>query len=287
MVGPAAPWCVCPCRPRVSPRLGPPGGAVPAAPGRLSHFLGTAAALACLAGDRNHLGLMLAPRSDAAAVVDRPVSGPRVLVVDRQTLFGAALRSLLIAPPLAAAVTTGTRTDVALAMAANQAVDLVVCDVLAGPVDAHSLAHGLAAAHPPVPLLLLGELDELAPALPLLLEGACGELTKRVPPADLVAAAGAVLDGHLVVSSDLVTAMLSGAKGSVGTVATAPLQLSRVEREVFAMIGQAQTVAAIALARGISRKTVRNHMASIYRKLELRNRTEAMLLAARMGLASP
>ena len=39
-------------------------------------------------------------------------------------------------------------------------------------------------------------------------------------------------------------------------------------------------------ARGISQKTVRNHLASIYRKLEVRSRTEAVLCAARMGLTA-
>jgi len=50
------------------------------------------------------------------------------------------------------------------------------------------------------------------------------------------------------------------------------------------MVGRANSVAAIAEFRGISSKTVRNHLASIYRKLELHGRTEAMLWAARMGL---
>jgi DNA-binding NarL/FixJ family response regulator len=50
------------------------------------------------------------------------------------------------------------------------------------------------------------------------------------------------------------------------------------------MIGRAQSVTSIATSRGISSKTVRNHLAKIYRKLELHGRTEAMLWAARQGL---
>jgi DNA-binding CsgD family transcriptional regulator len=52
------------------------------------------------------------------------------------------------------------------------------------------------------------------------------------------------------------------------------------------MIGQAQSIPSIAASRGISHKTVRNHLAKIYRKLDLHGRTEAMLWAARMGLTS-
>jgi DNA-binding NarL/FixJ family response regulator len=61
-------------------------------------------------------------------------------------------------------------------------------------------------------------------------------------------------------------------------------QLSPTELEIIAMIGQAQSIPAIAASRGISHKTVRNHLAKIYRKLELHGRTEAMLWAARQGL---
>jgi DNA-binding NarL/FixJ family response regulator len=63
-------------------------------------------------------------------------------------------------------------------------------------------------------------------------------------------------------------------------------QLSPTERDILAMIGDAKSIPFIAETRGISNKTVRNHLANIYRKLELRSRTEAMLWAARMGLTS-
>jgi hypothetical protein len=51
------------------------------------------------------------------------------------------------------------------------------------------------------------------------------------------------------------------------------------------MVGRGRSVSEIASVRQISQKTVRNHMASIYRKLDLKNRVEAMLFAARIGLA--
>jgi DNA-binding NarL/FixJ family response regulator len=63
-------------------------------------------------------------------------------------------------------------------------------------------------------------------------------------------------------------------------------QLSPTEMEILVMIGRADSIPAIAASRGISHKTVRNHLAKIYRKLELHSRTEAMLWAARMGLTN-
>jgi DNA-binding NarL/FixJ family response regulator len=62
------------------------------------------------------------------------------------------------------------------------------------------------------------------------------------------------------------------------------IPLSPTELDILTMIGRAQSIPAIAASRGISHKTVRNHLANIYRKLELRSRTEAMLCAVRMGL---
>ena len=51
---------------------------------------------------------------------------------------------------------------------------------------------------------------------------------------------------------------------------------------MLSLLGQAHSTRSIAAARGISDKTVRNHMASIYRKLEVRNRSEAIMWSLRM-----
>ncbi len=211
---------------------------------------------------------------------------PRVLVIDRQSLFLEAMRSLLAAPPMGAVTTTVTRSDLGCDLAARGGFDLVLCDVLAEPLDGGKVLGLLQLLSPPVPLVLLGELDELVPALRLILEGAAGLFTKDARPEELVTGAAAVLGGHRALSAGVLEAALSQGDGQAAGGSPADL-LSRAEREVLALIGQARSVAAIAAARGVSQKTVRNHMASIYRKLELRNRTEAVLLAARMGLVAP
>jgi DNA-binding NarL/FixJ family response regulator len=82
----------------------------------------------------------------------------------------------------------------------------------------------------------------------------------------------------------LVVARLSGEDS--GSARPGLSRLSRTEIDILAMVGAARSIQAIAAARGISQKTVRNHLANIYRKLELRSRTEAMLCAARMGLTA-
>jgi DNA-binding CsgD family transcriptional regulator len=52
-------------------------------------------------------------------------------------------------------------------------------------------------------------------------------------------------------------------------------RLSPTELDILTMIGETKPIRVISAARGISHKIVRNHLANIHRKLELRSRTEA------------
>jgi DNA-binding CsgD family transcriptional regulator len=72
---------------------------------------------------------------------------------------------------------------------------------------------------------------------------------------------------------------MSGHEAATGGVYD---RLSPTERIILSLLGQAHSTRAIAAARGISDKTVRNHLASIYRKLEVRNRSEAIIWSLRM-----
>ena len=95
----------------------------------------------------------------------------------------------------------------------------------------------------------------------------------------------AVVSGHRAIGSGLLVRLLERPTGLRAPESeTFAGRLSPTELAILGMIGQAQSIPAIAANRGISHKTVRNHLAKIYRKLDLHGRTEAMLWAARMGL---
>jgi DNA-binding NarL/FixJ family response regulator len=207
------------------------------------------------------------------------------LVVDRQPLFLAALSSLLGAPPLSAHVVTSSRSDTALDLVRAGRVDLVFCEVRAEPMSGFEFVSALAAEQPSVPVILLGDRDDDGDLTSALATPAAGLFTKDAGLHEFLGGVQAVLSGHRAIGANLMSVVMTrlAQQGPVGPKLPGS-QLSPTEREILAMIGHAQSIHAIAASRGISHKTVRNHLAKIYRKLDLHGRTEAMLWAARSGL---
>jgi DNA-binding NarL/FixJ family response regulator len=210
-----------------------------------------------------------------------------MLVIDRQPLFLAALSTLLGAEPLSARVTTCPRTDSALEIARLRRVDVVFCEVRSMPMSGSEFVRILAEEMPAIPVILLGDRDDEALLTEALMSPAAGLFTKDSSLDEFVVGVQAVLSGHRAIGSSLMGRVLDRLAHRPTTDVRRPgSQLSPTELEILAMIGQAESIPAIAASRGISHKTVRNHLAKIYRKLELHGRTEAMLWAARSGLTT-
>lgn len=215
----------------------------------------------------------------------RPVAA---LIIDRQPLFLAALGSLLGEPPLSARVTICHRSDAALDIIRGQEVDLVFCEVRSEPIPGTELTRLLAAEKPAVPVVLLGDHDDEQALTEALLSPAAGLFTKDTNLDEFLVGVRAVLSGHRAIGAGLMGRVIDRlARQPAGEAKRMGSLLSPTELEILAMIGHAESITAIATSRGISHKTVRNHLAKIYRKLDLHGRTEAMLWAARMGLTSP
>jgi two-component system response regulator DegU len=60
--------------------------------------------------------------------------------------------------------------------------------------------------------------------------------------------------------------------------------ITRREEEVLQLIADGCSTPEVAEQMYISQKTVKNHLASIYQKLDARDRTQAVLQAVRMGI---
>lgn len=210
------------------------------------------------------------------------------VVIDKQPLFLDALATLLAAPPLAAAVTRCARSDAALEILRGEGADIVFCELSARPLPGSELVRVLASEMPAIPVILLGEQAEEQRLTQLLRYPVAGVFTKDASLDEFLVGVRAVLSGHRAIGARLMARLLERLD-SLPTIdgSRSGRQLSQTEREILAMIGAAESVQAIAASRGVSDKTVRNHLAKIYRKLDLHGRTDAMLWAARMGLSEP
>lgn len=226
-----------------------------------------------------------APRLiEAAGEAVRPISA---LLIDRQPLFLAALASLLEAAPLSARVHTCTRSDEGLELVRTGEFDLVCCELRAEPMSGVELVRVLTQDGSQISVVLLGDEGDEAELATALTTNVAGLFTKSAALDEFLAGVRAVTLGHRAIGSVLMARLLERLAPPLPPESLRfANQLSPTELEILAMIGRAQSIPTIAASRGISHKTVRNHLAKIYRKLDLHGRTEAMLWATRMGLTS-
>lgn len=254
----------------------------------MSPFLGTTVPLRPERAPSTFQVVVIVPRSDRrGSSLDHNAGRPRIVIVDGQPLFVDALAVLLGRPPLSAVTSAAGRSDDALQMLRSDRVDLVLCDARPRPLPLHAF---LALVHDtpgPPPVIVLGDVEDQESLVASIDSEVAGIFTKDVEPDQFLEGVRAVLAGHRAIGANVLGRLVSRINSSPGPPARSGLaQLSPTEIDILTMVGGASSVGQIAQARGISEKTVRNHLANIYRKLELRSRTEAMLCAARMGLVS-
>jgi DNA-binding NarL/FixJ family response regulator len=230
--------------------------------------------------------MVVVPTASASSVTtDDMAAQLATLVIDRQPLFLAALGSLLAAPPLSARVTSTSSSEAGLDLVRAGGVDLVFCELRAEPIGGVEFVRHLGEEQLTTPVILLGDREDGASLVGAISSPAAGLFTKDAGVQEFLGGVGAVISGHRAIGAGLMNQILD--RLSQQRTAPAPgsrNQLSTTELEILTMIGRAQSVNSIAASRGISNKTVRNHLGRIYRKLELHGRTEAVLWAARMGL---
>jgi DNA-binding NarL/FixJ family response regulator len=205
----------------------------------------------------------------------------RVLLVDRRPLFLAALAELIRAVHPGAVIDITTDSERALLVTLEGRVDLVFCEARAAPLTGADLAAGVRRAGLQTNVILIGDADDQQLLVSRLGCGAAGFFTKDAAPEMFLEGMKAVLAGHFVLSPELLRPTLERLTDNAQSHAEGLGQLSEAERRILVMVGQAHSTRAIAASHGISEKTVRNHLASIYRKLRIRNRSEAIVFTAR------
>ena len=94
------------------------------------------------------------------------------------------------------------------------------------------------------------------------------------------------MSGETALSPQLAASMLDEVRRLDRPNADEERIVTRREEEVLQLIADGCSTPEVAEKLYISQKTVKNHLASIYQKLDARDRTQAVLQAVRMGIVS-
>jgi len=132
-------------------------------------------------------------------------------------------------------------------------------------------------------VLLLSAYDDDPFIIAALQAGASGYVLKTAEADQIVAAVETVSRGHSAFDADLTAKALAHFVGSP-ELAAAGVLVSEREREVLRLVAEGLTNRGIGHQLGISDRTVQGHLASIYEKLGVGSRTEAVTKALQLGL---
>ena len=213
----------------------------------------------------------------------------RLLLVDDQSLVREGLSSLLRAQADLEIVGQAANGREAIAIVRAQQPDVVLMDIRMPVMDGVAATRSLQAEFPQVKVLVLTTFDDDEYLSQALHYGAKGYLLKDTPAAELAAAIRAVHGGASYLGPGLLDKMLATPAPPPSSLAAPPelANLTPREREVLAFLGAGCSNREIAQALFISERTVKNHVSRLLHCLNLRDRTQAALLAASLQLPGP
>jgi DNA-binding NarL/FixJ family response regulator len=213
----------------------------------------------------------------------------RILIVDDHALvrrgMGHVVRECF---PEAEVVEAGTAVE-ALEVMGSADVDVALVDVRMPDSDGLELLHDMKQTWPRVPVIMLTSFDHAHYVRRALAEGAAGYMLKDATPEDLEQAIQVALSGGgNVLSPKVVQNLFEAMEGGAGDEGESPARpasaLTQRETDILALLAEGRSNRDISRALFLSEKTVKAHLAAIFRKLGVTNRTQAAMAAVSMGI---
>jgi DNA-binding NarL/FixJ family response regulator len=209
-----------------------------------------------------------------------------VVLVDDHDVYRSGLRMLLEAHGVQVVAEAATGAE-GLEAALILNPDVLVTDLGLLGMSGSELARRMRDQAPVTRVLVLTDSaaeDDLVEAV---LAGACGYLLKDSRPEQLLMAVAAAAAGESFLSPRVAAALLERMRSGVLRAVEEPGPedgLTERELQVLRLLAEGRENAEIAAMLIISPQTVKNHVSSIFRKLQMHNRIQAAVYAHRRGL---
>lgn len=201
-----------------------------------------------------------------------------VLLADDHQLLRAGLESLLTSASDISVVATASDGEEAIRAAATAQPDVILMDLSMPRMGGVEATRKIVAANPDAIVVALTAFSDRELVLDAIDAGAVGYLLKDSEPGELLSGVRAAARGESPIAAKVARALISR-RTQVNT------KLTDRERQVLALLSRGMANKQIGRALGISERTVKAHLTSIFARIGVADRTEAALWAQRNGLA--
>jgi DNA-binding NarL/FixJ family response regulator len=213
------------------------------------------------------------------------VTRTRIVVVEDHPIFRNGLIQCLDAEPDFRVVGRWATGAIDAEELARLEPDLVLMDVELPERSGIDAARALRAVLPELRVVVLTAFANPDLVFEAARAGAVGYLLKHTPPAELVATLRRILQGELVLTPSLASRFLREFQAGESAARRPKLPpLSTREEEVLRLLATGETNRQIAKRLFVAEETIKSHVAAIFRKLEVSDRTRAAVLAVKAGL---
>jgi DNA-binding NarL/FixJ family response regulator len=208
----------------------------------------------------------------------------RVVIADDHPVVRDGLSALLTSVPSITVAGVAANGREAVQAAVTLRPDVLVMDVQMPELTGVDAASEITRVAPDVAVLMLTMFDDDYSVLAAMRAGARGYVLKGAQQDEIVRAIQAVAAGEAIFGPGIARLVLGLVAEPAAAVEDPFAELTGREREVLELIAAGARNAEIARRMSIAPKTVANHISVIFTKLQIADRSEAIILARDAGL---
>lgn len=209
-----------------------------------------------------------------------------ILIADDHPTYREGLRQLLSAETDLECVGVASDGVEAIEMTKQFQPDVALIDIIMPELNGIKATAQIKSICPNTAVLVLSAFDNMAYILPVVKAGASGYLLKNSSLDEIAGAIRLVHNGDTVLDSAAVDIVMANIRASSTSTGNRSDDLGNREMEVLALTAKGMSNKDIAKQLTLSERTVQTHLVSIFKKLSVSSRTQAVLYALRKGWLS-